>query len=424
MRPITSGIGSAPHRLAKRLAKPLSATLGTISDAHLRNSADLIERLKLIDFKKKKMVSFDIKSLYTNVSIEGAMNAMKRALTNISEDELPIKKKDYIELVSLCVNFGTFVFKEQEYVQHRGLAMGSPLSAVMASLYMETLEVDKFIRIIGRGSKWFRYVDDILVIMPEESNINNKLRMLNDVNEHIQFTVEMEMERKLPFLDTLIHREDSSAKFSVYRKPTNRDDIIHYLSRHSTRTKTGVIIGFYLRAIRICSDEFLSGEISYIIEAFRKLMYPSGLLHKLKNKAFMISIRSDKMNKEGDYLVVLYSKGAEVITNFLSTKGIHIAHAAGLRIRDIYLEDDLDEAPLPGLAETLAQELLPRRGYEELRAAGGSTLEKTSPPVRLQQEHEAQAQGLIQEGKDPQSLLKRSPRKPLLQRRTSPRGCI
>ncbi|XP_076059674.1 uncharacterized protein LOC143036311 [Oratosquilla oratoria] len=173
MRPITSGIGSAPHRLAKRLAKPLSATLGTISDAHLRNSADLIERLKLIDFKKKKMVSFDIKSLYTNVSIEGAMNAVKRALTNISEEEIPIKKKDYIELVSLCVNFGAFVFKEQEYVQHRGLAMGSPLSAVMASLYMETLEVDKFIRIIGRGSKWFRYVDDILVIIPEESNINN-----------------------------------------------------------------------------------------------------------------------------------------------------------------------------------------------------------------------------------------------------------
>ncbi|XP_076032989.1 uncharacterized protein LOC143020453 [Oratosquilla oratoria] len=189
MRPITSGIGSAPHRLAKRLAKPLSSTLGTISDAHLRNSADLIERLKLIDFKKKKMVNFDIKSLYTNVSIEGTMNALKRALTNISEEELPIKKKDYIELVSLCVNFGAFVFKEQEYVQHRGLAMGSPLSAVMASLYMETLEVDKFIRIIGRGSKWFRYVDDILVIMPEESNTNNKLRMLNDVNEHIQFTV-------------------------------------------------------------------------------------------------------------------------------------------------------------------------------------------------------------------------------------------
>ena len=35
MHPITSGIGIAPHRLAKVLAKPLSAALGVISGAHL-----------------------------------------------------------------------------------------------------------------------------------------------------------------------------------------------------------------------------------------------------------------------------------------------------------------------------------------------------------------------------------------------------
>ena len=36
MRPITSGIGSAPHRLAKSLAKPLSNALGTISNTHIK----------------------------------------------------------------------------------------------------------------------------------------------------------------------------------------------------------------------------------------------------------------------------------------------------------------------------------------------------------------------------------------------------
>ena len=45
MRPITSGIGSAPHRLAKVLARPLSNSLGAISDAHLRNTDDLIEKI-------------------------------------------------------------------------------------------------------------------------------------------------------------------------------------------------------------------------------------------------------------------------------------------------------------------------------------------------------------------------------------------
>ena len=34
MRPITSGVGSAPHQLAKKLAKPLSELLGKVSGSH------------------------------------------------------------------------------------------------------------------------------------------------------------------------------------------------------------------------------------------------------------------------------------------------------------------------------------------------------------------------------------------------------
>ena len=40
MRPITSGIGSAPHRLAKVLAKPLTKLLWSVIDSHLGNSGD------------------------------------------------------------------------------------------------------------------------------------------------------------------------------------------------------------------------------------------------------------------------------------------------------------------------------------------------------------------------------------------------
>ena len=61
MRPITSGIGSAPHRLAKCLAKPLSAALGIISCSHLKKSADLLDRLKDVDVRGMKMASFDVK---------------------------------------------------------------------------------------------------------------------------------------------------------------------------------------------------------------------------------------------------------------------------------------------------------------------------------------------------------------------------
>ena len=335
MRPITSGIGSAPHRLAKVLAKPLSASLGVMSNAHLRNSSDLIQRLQQVSFDGKKMASFDIKSLFTNVPVEGAISAVKKAVEDVNDSDLCLNKVDYLELVQLCVNFGAFVFEGQEYVQHRGLAMGSPLSAVMASLYMEMLEKDEFVRIMGRNSEWFRYVDDVLVVVPRNVNIENKLRMLNRVNEYIQFTVELEVDNKLPFLDTVIHRCDNSVKFSVYRKPTNKDDFIHYLSAHSEKVKSGVVIGFYLRALRICSEEFLEDEIAYVTAAFLKLSYPLALLRRLKKKSVEISKRKneEKVNKE--CLVVPYTRGVEVITKVLSDAGIRVAYASGQSIQTI-----------------------------------------------------------------------------------------
>ncbi|XP_076057235.1 uncharacterized protein LOC143034772 [Oratosquilla oratoria] len=102
MRPITSGIGSAPHKLAKRLAKPLSGTLGSISDAHLRNSSDLIRRLNDLYFYGKKLASYDVKALFTNVDVEEALVAAKKVIDNLSNDELQIPRNDYIKLISLC----------------------------------------------------------------------------------------------------------------------------------------------------------------------------------------------------------------------------------------------------------------------------------------------------------------------------------
>ena len=80
MRPIMSGIlydyVSAPHRLAKILAKPMTRALGSTSESHIKNSADMMDRLKDIDFRDKKLASLDVKSLFTNVSI-GAMRAIR-----------------------------------------------------------------------------------------------------------------------------------------------------------------------------------------------------------------------------------------------------------------------------------------------------------------------------------------------------------
>ena len=338
MRPIISGIGSAPHRLAKLLAKPLSKMLGSLSDTHLKNSGDLLERLTEIDIKNKKLASFDVKALFTNVTVDGAMEAIKKVVSAMTQEDLPVPKADFLKLVRYCLEFGSFSFEDEEYVQHRGLAMGSPLSPVAACFYMEMLENEHFQKIMGDQSIWMRYIDDVIVVTPEETDLDEKLARLNEIDMNIQFTIEVENERKLPFLDMLIIRSEDKLKFKVYRKQTNKEDLIHFYSAHSDRMKSGIIIGFYLRAYRICSDEYLEEELAHLLSIFKELKYPEAMIIRCKRKATKIRSNKSKEKREKKkckVIVVPHSQHVNTIAQFLKPADVIIVSRVGEKVGQI-----------------------------------------------------------------------------------------
>ena len=86
--------------------------------------------------------------------------------------------------------------------------------------------------------------------------------------------------------------------FAVYRKPTCKDDYIHYLSAHSEKVKSGVVIGLFLRALRICSPEYLEDEFNHVIEAFKRLHYPLGMLLRLRRTAITIRERGPRQRQQ------------------------------------------------------------------------------------------------------------------------------
>lgn len=338
MRPITSGIGSAPHRLAKKLAAPLSKSLGSISGCHIVNSGDLLRKIKNIGPRNKQLASFDVKSLFTSVPVEEALQAVTKKAKQLTSDELPLPIEDYLKLVTLCAHFGAFCFNDQEYQQCSGLAMGSPLSPVMACLFMEVLEQEHYKTICGSATTWYRYVDDILIIAPRRANIQDMLSRINSVHPKIQFTVEQESdEGVLPFLDIEIQRRNEGFLFKVYRKPTNKNDFLHFLSAHDEHTKAGVVIGFFLRALRVCSKCYLDAEYSYIKQAFRSMGYPAGWLESLQRKAVQIHQRPKLIREDEPSRITLpNSPAAQVITRTLSRgTNLQIALSAGTRTIDL-----------------------------------------------------------------------------------------
>ena len=199
-RPITNGTGSAPHDLASTLAKPLSQTLGSISGCHLRNSTDLINRLKDRRLRNKKLLGLDVVSLFTMVTVLEALAAAKRALSMNPNLKLPVPTDIFMRLLEACVKFGCFEFDGQEYEQIEGLPMGSPLSGVLANLFMETLEADHYLDIVGKHALWIRYADDVTLLIAVRVVTDDLVTRLNAVHPRIQFTCEEEREGQIPSL--------------------------------------------------------------------------------------------------------------------------------------------------------------------------------------------------------------------------------
>ena len=344
LRPITSGIGSAPHKLAKTLAKPLTKALGSVSGTHIKNTAEMMIKIKEVTHVDgKKIASFDVKSLFTNVPVDEAIQAIKKVIEKTNDNDLPLPKDDYLNLVELCMKFGCFTYNGEEYFQHSGLAMGSPLSPVAACLFMEFLEEEHFLKILGNDSLWLRYVDDVVVVVPKEKNLTEELKKLNSVHGNIEFTIEEEKGKEMAFLDTCIVRTETCFKFKVFRKPTNKEDYVHFYSGHNERTKSGIVIGFFLRAFRICDTEYLKEELEHIYETFAKLKYPKGFLIKQREKAERIMKRnSDNKDEEKRkhkttkrWISIPNSKKAEVISRTLEKSNIKVATNAGTKIQEI-----------------------------------------------------------------------------------------
>ena len=338
LRPITSGIGSAPHKLAKMLAKPLSGMLGGICDSHIKNSTDLKNRLRNTGVRNKKLVSFDVESLFTNVPIPEALSAVREVL-EMKNFDLPLPMAQFIALVELCVKYNSFTFEGKEYRQVHGMAMGSPLSPVLACLFMESFEKSRIKPIIGAHTRYFRYVDDCLVLLPRREKTSTTLDAINGLHPNIKFTMEEECDEKLPFLDMMLHRNGNNLKFSVYRKPTNRDDFIHYFSAHDARTKSGTVIGFYLRALRICDAEFLNDELDYIAKAFGNLCYPKNFLQGCLAKARAIRQRpksKDKVKEETLRVIGPSTKATKILNSTTGPK-VDIIGTCGDRIGDMVL---------------------------------------------------------------------------------------
>ena len=281
IRPIVSNIGTATYHLAKHLAKLLSPL--SQSEYTVKSTRDFTEKLKVEKVPTGyKMVSFDVKSLFTNVPLERTIEILLKRVYDDNEIYTSITRKEMKDMLILCTKNVHFTFNGEVYVQIDGVAMGSPLGPVLAGIFMVELERKLVPTLVAHVKSWKRYVDDTIAYVKIGST-EYVISVLNSFHEKIQFTYEMENDHKLSFLDVLLIRNGESIETTVFRKSTNNDIYLNWNSFAPNTWKKGTLKTLVQRAYTVCStDQYLQNELDHLKNVFHmKNGYPKWVINQV-----------------------------------------------------------------------------------------------------------------------------------------------
>ena len=134
MLPIVSFCGSPTYQLSKYLTTVLQPL--TDQSRHklqsTENFIDAIKTARILD--DHRLVSFDVKSLFTSIPPQQALDCTETAITT-STVKLPLPTDDITDLLNLCLTSTYFQYNGKHYKQLHGTAMGSPVSVVLAEFF-------------------------------------------------------------------------------------------------------------------------------------------------------------------------------------------------------------------------------------------------------------------------------------------------
>ena len=247
LRPVLSMPGSAYHKIAQKV----SEWLEVVPEAQINSSSKKIsDQLKTIQLDDDEViVSFDVSALYTNVPVKEAIQKTADRLYRGDLKLPPVDKDTFIQLIELASLNVIMSTHDGYYKQVDGLAMGSPPASQLANVWINGHEPT----IKDDAKLYERYMDDILRSI-KKSLIEYKLQEINSIHPNLKFTIELEQQNQLPFLDMCIIHEGNNLHSTWYTKPTDTGLTMNFHALAPRKYKRAVIQGFVHRIYRACSE--------------------------------------------------------------------------------------------------------------------------------------------------------------------------
>ena len=142
LRPIASSCGSVTYGVTKELTKILKHLAGK-SPHHINSTQVFVEQVKNLTLLPGECLSScNVSALFTSVQVDPALVIFKDLLEKdlTLNERTVISAEDIVLLIEFCLKTTYFSSQGQFYEQVEGVAMGSPVSPIVANLYMEYFE--------------------------------------------------------------------------------------------------------------------------------------------------------------------------------------------------------------------------------------------------------------------------------------------
>lgn len=322
LRPIVSFINAPTYKTSKYLADSLKFM--TTNKYNILNSYEFIDFIKLQNIPDNYLlISLDVVSLFTNIKIDLALDLIDNKFELI-RPHTDIPKLNFIEILSFCLKSGYFSFNNKFYKQIDGIAMGSPLSPIIANIVMEAL-LDDISRSVSFNILFLKlYVDDLFLCIPKDK-VSEILSIFNNNIFGLEFTLEIEQNYKIAFLDTLLTRKPDGKIISTwYKKSCSSGRILNYNSSHPISQIINTAYGFVYRVMKLTTDKDFDTK-TFIFKYLSENKFPKFLISKLISRYESNNAISDSqiLNISNATLVpfksIIYVKGlSEMLSNILN----------------------------------------------------------------------------------------------------------
>lgn len=243
VRPIVSTINSPSYKLARYLATILKISYKD-SPYNVPHAREVLKRVKKVKIPDDQvLVLFDVVNCFGNIPAKMAIELVERDFEKVAL-HTKIPKKIFINLLSFCMlECNHFVFEGKHYQLLLGMFMGSSLAPILVERAIEEA-ISSSLKTVGLTPIfWLNYVDDHLSPIPR-ALVNRLHEELNAFDPHIKFTIEVETNNCINFLDVTLVREGARISYKSYSKPIASNRLINYFSAHPAHMKNNTTKAF------------------------------------------------------------------------------------------------------------------------------------------------------------------------------------